>query len=80
MISCRNGYRDGVFEWKIKCINYDSSSSSGNASHALGVFTDNEIASKGANWVNDNRIKYAYYWNSYRRYIYGSSNGEYIFE
>ena len=80
MVSCKNGYNSGLYEWKIKCIEYDSSSSSGNASHAIGIFTNKEIAEKGTNWVNDKRIDYAYYWNSYRRYCYGSINGEYTFE
>ena len=82
MVSCDKGYEpeSGLFEWRIKCVEYDSSSASGNASHAIGIFTNKEIAKNGTNWVNDKRINYAYYWNSYRRYCYGSSNGEYTFE
>merc|ERR1719203_1892482 len=80
MIAASKGYKEGIYEWKIKCFFYDHSNQSGNASHAIGIFTNPQIAQDGANWVNDQRINYAYYWNSFRRTIYGSINGEYVFE
>ena len=80
MVAASKGYTDGVYEWKIKCVHYDHSNQSGNASHAIGIFTNPQIAANGANWVNDVRINCAYYWNSFRRTIYGAINGEYVYE
>merc|ERR1712129_690864 len=80
MVCADKGFDAGIHEWTMQCVEYDNAVNYGNASHAIGILTTPLIAKQGSHWVNDTEIKYAYYWNSHRRTIYGSIGGEYIYE